>query len=377
MIEIKDKADCCGCSACAQICPRQCISMEIDDEGFEYPEVDASQCISCSLCNKVCPIINAGASKPPLKVYASKNKDEAVRSRSSSGGVFTPLAENIIDDGGVVFGVSFDENWNPVHSYTEARDGLSAFRGSKYVQSRIGTSYKDVKDYMKSGRKVLFSGTSCQVAGLKRFLGREYDNLFTVEILCHGVPSTKVWQKYLDIRKREFNCTEISDVCFRDKRHGWFGYDVTIAFDNGSTYVASHKKDPYFKGFMRNLYLRPSCYACKCKNGRSGSDIVIADYWCINKVLPEFNDNKGVSLILANTEKGLSMLETASTKINYVETGYSKHLSKNSGFAEKAKQHGNRQRFFTKLMEDTLTSADIFLPRLSLYERIKSLIKKL
>ncbi len=349
--------------------------MEIDDEGFEYPEVDASQCISCSLCSKVCPVINAGASKPPLKVYASKNRDEAVRSRSSSGGVFTPLAENIIDDGGVVFGVSFDENWNPVHSYTEVRDGLAAFRGSKYVQSRIGTSYTEVKDFLRSGRKVLFSGTSCQVAGLRHFLGREYDNLFTVEVLCHGVPSPKVWQRYLTVRKREFGDAGVSDVCFRDKRHGWSGYEVAIAFDNGRAYVASHKKDPYFKGFMRNLYLRPSCYACKCKNGRSGSDIVIADYWCINKVLPEFNDNKGVSLILVNTDKGKAMLEGASAKIHCAETGYSKHLLKNSGFAEKAKQHGNRQRFFARLMQEILASADIFLPRQSLYERIKALIK--
>ncbi len=377
MIDIKEKEDCCGCSACVQICPRQCISLVADDEGFEYPQVDASKCIDCSLCNKVCPVINAGASKHPIKIYASKNVDEGVRSKSSSGGVFTPLAENIIDEGGVVFGVSFDKNWNPVHSYAETKNGLTAFRGSKYVQSKIGTSYAEVKAFLRSGRKVLFSGTSCQVAGLKRFLGREYDNLFTVEVLCHGVPSAKVWQKYLDIRKREFCCTDISDINFRDKRHGWANYDVTIAFGNGSSYNTSHKKDPYFRGFMKNLYLRPSCYACKCKNGRSGSDIVIADYWRINKVLPEFNDNKGISLILVNTEKGLLMLEAASAKINFAETGYTKHLKKNGGFAEKVKQSGNRKHFFTRLTKEVPTSLDIFLPRPNLYKRIKALIKKL
>ncbi len=377
MIEIKHKEDCCGCSACAQICPRQCISMVADDEGFEYPHVDASKCIDCSLCCKVCPVINAGDSKHPIKIYASKNVDEEVRSKSSSGGVFTPLAENIIDESGIVFGVSFDKDWNPKHSYTESRDGLIAFRGSKYVQSKIGTSYTEVKAFLRSGRKVLFSGTSCQVAGLKRFLGKEYDNLFTVEVLCHGVPSVKVWQKYLDIRKREFCCQEINDVSFRDKKHGWANYDVTIAFGNGSTYTTSHKKDPYFRGFMKNLYLRPSCYACKCKNGRSGSDIVIADYWRINKVLPEFNDNNGVSLILANTEKGLSMLKTASAKVNFVETGYTKHLRKNGGFAEKMKQHGNRQRFFTSITEEVPPGVEIFLPKTKLLERIKALIKKL
>ncbi|MCM1448369.1 MAG: Coenzyme F420 hydrogenase/dehydrogenase, beta subunit C-terminal domain [Bacteroides sp.] len=346
--------------------------MEVDEEGFEYPCVDYAKCVNCSLCNKVCPVQNAGIPKAPLKVYAAQNLHEETRAKSSSGGVFTPLAETVINDGGVVFGASFDKNWNPVHSYTEQSDGLVAFRGSKYVQSRMGTSYTDVQQFLKAGRKVLFSGTSCQVAGLKRFLGKEYANLFTVEILCHGVPSPKVWQRYLETKKKEFGCDEITEVNFRNKQNGWFVYNVVIAFGNGMVYAESHKKDAYFRGFMKNMYLRPSCYACKCKNGRSGSDVVIADYWCINDVLPGFNDKNGTSLVLVNTEKGLSMFASIADGLYWAETGYVHRLKKNGGFAEALRLPLSRKVFFGILRKNGAEC--IFRIKFGLYDRIKAIV---
>lgn len=373
MIEVKDKKDCCGCSACAQICPKQCIQMRSDDEGFDYPFVDTARCIDCGRCDKVCPIQNAGVAKRPLKVYASKNRDEEVRQESSSGGVFTLLAESVLNRGGVVFGVSFDKDWNAVHSYAESRDGLAAFRGSKYVQSRIGTSYADVKKFLKEGREVLFSGTPCQIAGLRRFLGGECRNLLTVEILCHGVPSPAVWKRYLDCKKKEYRCGEISRINFRSKGNGWHRYSVTMEFKDGTRYERFHKRDPYFKYFLKNLYLRPSCYACRCKNGRADSDIVIADYWNIKNVLPEYDDDKGVSLMLINTERGLSLLASVASGIDCVETGYDECIQRNGGFSEHISVHKGRWKFFRKLVNG---GAETFPVESGLLERVKSLMKR-
>ena len=372
MIDIKDKKDCCGCSACAQICPKQCIKMLSDDEGFAYPSVDKDACIGCGLCERVCPIINSGDAKRPLKVYASKNSDEEVRADSSSGGVFSAIAGDVIRRGGVVFGVSFDDVWNSVHTYTEDLAGLASFRGSKYLQSRIGQSYAQVKSFLQSGREVLFSGTPCQIAGLHGFLRKQYPNLLTVEILCHGVPSSKVWQRYLDCKKKEYSCDAIRRINFRDKKSGWAGYNVTIEFANGMVYERSHKKVPYFRGFIRNLYLRPSCYECKCKNGRSGSDIIIADYWNINNVLPEYNDDKGVSLVLINTEKGASLFGSLSESLDCVETGYEECIGTNKGFAEHLPVADARAAFFRKL--NGSASGSSFPVKSGLMERLTTKI---
>lgn len=198
MIDIKEKKECCGCNACAQRCPKSCITMREDSEGFLYPEVDKEICIDCGICEKVCPVMYQGNKRKPLAVYAVKHKNNEIRLSSSSGGVFTALAESVIDEGGVVFGAKFDDNWCVVHSYSETKEGLAAFRGSKYLQSRIGDSFKKVECFLKANRKVLFSGTPCQIAGLKRFLRKEYDNLLTVDFVCHGVPSPGVWREYLN-----------------------------------------------------------------------------------------------------------------------------------------------------------------------------------
>ena len=206
MIVLQRKEDCCGCHACATACPTQCITMREDAEGFLYPETDVSKCIDCHLCEKVCPVINPfprpevfpNELPDPLS-YAAKIDDEKIREDSSSGGIFTALAENIIRKGGVVFGVRWNEDFKSVvHDFTETLDGLSAFRGSKYLQSIVGDSYKKVRQLLTAKRPVLFTGTPCQIAGLRRFLRKDYENLFTAEVVCHGVPSPKVWRLYLD-----------------------------------------------------------------------------------------------------------------------------------------------------------------------------------
>ena len=243
MIHILDKHNCCGCAACVQACPKQCISFNEDEQGFRYPLVDESLCIDCGLCEKVCPVIHQSDAKKPLKVYAAQNPNEEIRLKSSSGGIFTLLAEAVIDEGGVVFGARFDKNWEVEHGYTESKEGLTAFRGSKYLQSRTGETYKQARDFLKAGRKVLYSGTSCQIAGLKKFLRKEYENLITVDVVCHGAPSPLVWRTYLDDLKKcpkgtagkNSVCSSINEmpvitgISFRDKSTGWKKYGFVLS----------------------------------------------------------------------------------------------------------------------------------------------------
>lgn len=197
MIELKDKKNCCGCASCVQRCPKHCISLIEDEEGFLYPKVDLETCIDCGLCEKVCPVLNKDEKREPLAVYAANNKDEEIRKSSSSGGIFTLLAENIISRGGVVFGARFNEKWEVVHDFVEKTEDLTLFRGSKYVQSKIGDTYYKASLFLKEGRQVLFSGTPCQIAGLRKYLRKDYDNLLTIDFICHGAPSPGVFRTFL------------------------------------------------------------------------------------------------------------------------------------------------------------------------------------
>lgn len=320
MINILDKSQCCGCEACVQVCPKQCISFVEDEEGFFYPSVNTDLCINCCLCEKVCPIINQKNKKEPLKVFAAKNKNEQDLLLSSSGGLFLVLANRIVKEGGVVFGARFDEQWNVVHSYSESEDGIRAFMGAKYVQSRIGSSYMEVRDFLLKGRKVLFTGTSCQIAGLKRFLQRDYENLLTIDVICHGVPSPKVWQRYLtEIQSvvSKANKGSIKSISFRDKRINWKNYSFTLYFTEAPTdrnpptvsFAHIHREDPYMRLFLSNLILRPSCYKCPAKQGKSLSDLTIADFWGIERFYPDFDDKRGVGLLMVNSEKGKHAME--------------------------------------------------------------------
>lgn len=239
MIQIKDKSACCGCSACVQICPKRCIVLKEDKEGFLYPVVNQTLCIECGKCEKACPELHPFDAGESLKAYAAKHPDDAVRAESSSGGIFTLLADAVIDAGGVVFGARFDNDWSVVHDFTETHEGLQAFRGSKYVQSRIGSTYEQAERFLKSGRKVLFTGTPCQIAGLKRYLHKEYENLWAVDFVCHGVPSPLVWKKYLEetiARQCEKNTVLLHSKSLVSERnsiaHEWMRKIDAISFRN-------------------------------------------------------------------------------------------------------------------------------------------------
>lgn len=347
MINIKNKQDCCGCSACAQRCPKQCIAMAEDEEGFLYPKVDISKCIDCHLCEKVCPVINQDEPRTPLNVYAAKNQNDQIRLDSSSGGIFTILAEQVINAGGVVFGACWDEEWNVKHDYAECLDNLSKFRSSKYLQSIIGDNYFKAEQFLKAGRTVLFTGTPCQIAGLKHFLRKDYDNLLAVEVICHSVPSPGIWQRYLEERLQtlKWSKSDIKHISFRNKKTGWKCYSFIIENKNGNVFSELGSKNAFMRGFLADLYTRPSCQACPSKQLKSGSDITLGDFWGIDSLMPEIDDDKGVSAIIINTEKGRKALHSVN---NLIPSSWADMCVNNPALVKSAKVSENKEHFFLK-----------------------------
>lgn len=252
LIKLNGGGYCTACSSCFHSCPKHCITMQADSEGFLYPIVNEADCIDCGLCEKVCHEQHPYDERKPLNVYAAINKDEAVRMNSSSGGIFYLLAEKTIAEGGVVFGARFDENWQVVIDYAKTMDAVKPFMGSKYVQARTATAYKDAESFLKQGRKVLFSGSPCQIAGLHHYLRKEYDNLTTVDFVCHGVPSPKVWGRYLD-EVVKAGKQAINEVKFRNKGNGWKKFNFVLSYkheDMSYSLCCSHPQNHYMRAFL-------------------------------------------------------------------------------------------------------------------------------
>ncbi|MDD4700175.1 MAG: Coenzyme F420 hydrogenase/dehydrogenase, beta subunit C-terminal domain [Oscillospiraceae bacterium] len=348
MIKITDEKSCSGCYACANVCPKQCISMESNSEGFWYPKVNEEQCIDCNLCEKTCPIISKTEVQSTPVAYAAYNRDEQTRMGSSSGGIFALIAENILQNGGVVFGAGFDMGFNVVHSYVETNDALNTFQGSKYVQSKIGDTFQQAKSFLNQGRQVLFSGTPCQIGGLKKYLEKDYDNLICQDIICHGVPSPRVWGKFLsECEKRQQS--SVNHIDFRNKSDGWHNYKMSICFENGNIYKKSNQNNSYIRAFQQNLTLRPSCYACVFKTLHRLSDITLADFWGIESVVPDMFDDKGVSLVLINSDKGKAIFNAVSNKLVYKEADIHEAIKCNSAALKSVCPHPKRDYFFENL----------------------------
>lgn len=304
MIQINDKKDCTGCHACASVCPRKCITMRADEEGFLYPDLDVGVCIRCGACLRVCPVLHPYEVCRPLKVCASRHTCKEIRMQSSSGGVFTRLAEEIIRKGGVVFGARYDDCWKVMHTWADTMEGIACFRGAKYVQSVIGHTYSEVRTFLRQGRWVLFTGTPCQIAGLKHFLKVEYDTLLTADVVCHGVPSPRVWQVYLDTINPLHE--PITTLTMRNKSQGWSRYCMEIRTAKHCLYSGRASRNVFSRGFLADFYLRPSCHACLAKQGRSGSDLTLGDFWGIAEVCPSMDDDLGVSLVVIHSPQGMN-----------------------------------------------------------------------
>lgn len=379
MIKLQTQAECCGCNACVEICPKKCIKMQSDKEGFYYPIVDEKECVDCGLCQKVCPMLGEKENSPQkIEAYAAMCRDEDVRMSSSSGGIFYYAAKQVLEQKGVVFGAAFDSDFLVEHVEISNSEELGKLQGSKYLQSRAFGTFQCVKERLNVNVPVLYSGTECQIEGLKNFLGKEYENLYTIDVLCHGVPSSKVWEKYLDEKTQKYH-SKVKDICFRNKENGWSNYNVRIQFENGAEYKCRYNEDDYMKLFLADICLRPSCHNCRFKNIPRKSDLTLGDCWGVEKYFPQMYDNKGTSIVMANTEKGERLLRALSGEIELQTIELEKAIPHNGAFKQNVEQHRNRAKFFANLEKRELGKL-VKLCEAPIYKRafrkIKRIIKK-
>lgn len=383
MIQIINKQDCCGCGACAQVCPKDCIDMVADAEGFLYPVVDKDFCINCGKCNRICPVLDYRAMEDCGTIpqaYAAYCKDTDVRLKSSSGGLFTIFANKILEDSGVVYGAAYDADMQVHHIGVDNLKDLDALCGSKYVQSRTEDTFRDVKQKLRDGRTVLYTGTACQIAGLKALLGKDYENLYTIDVLCHGVPSPKVWELYLEMQKKSHGAA-VRRTLFRHKKYGWKAYALLLEFTNNKAYERIFSQDPFMQMFLKNICLRPSCYACEFKGMDRPSDITIGDCWGIENVMPDMDDDKGTSVLLIHTEKGKQLLENITCDL-VIRAGELECLLPSDADSRKSVlPHEKRTEFFEALKNEesfarlSKFTADPFSVRL--IQKIKRGVKKI
>ena len=338
---------CCGCSACENACPMNCITLEYDKEGFKYPVVDYDKCIHCNKCFKVCPVENIDFDSYPSKekAYAAYSLNKETRQNSSSGGIFKEIASHIINQGGVVFAVGFDENHRVVNKYSETIDDLNNLLGSKYVQSDMNNTYTRVKEFLNAGRLVYFSGTPCQVEGLKKYLNsKDYPNLVTQNIICHGVPSPKLWQDYISY----LNIDNISKISFRDKTYGWHYFSMRIQSDK-KNYCKRLDEDTWLRLFLENINLRPICYECPFKNDHVFADFTLADCWGSDRLVKGIPDtDEGISLTFVKSEKAENIWNDiiSNNKIKAENIDLSKAKKSQSAIYNSVNKNPKRAIFF-------------------------------
>lgn len=379
---------CSGCAACYAVCARKAISMQPDEEGFAYPRVDESLCVNCSLCERVCPSLHPKAPREPISVYAAKAKDGALRIESSSGGIFSLLARQIISDGGIVYGAAIlGADLSVCHCSAENEEELSRLRGSKYVQSDVGDIYSSVRSQLKDGRKVLFSGTPCQVAALRNFLARDYSNLVCIDVICHAVPSPLAWRKFLEKRAAEFGKGGGSarpeavidrKISFRCKNYGWKRFSMSLRFTNGTEYLLDLYADTFLRGFLSELYNRPSCHECSVRELRSGSDITLGDYWNVHMHFPKMDDDAGTSVVLVNSERGAALVKRVSPFCDIVKSDYADVCRTNPAAYRSSTPHSKRSNFFRLI--SARSDFDVAVNKLlrqPLLRRVGSLVKRM
>ena len=340
---------CAGCSACKNICPKECISFVRNSDGFSIPFIDESKCINCELCKSVCPIINPviDDKREPITI-AAYSKDEDSRRLSSSGGVFALLGNYIISSGGVVVGAAFDENMHLMHFICNKKADLVKLQGSKYIQSDLGDTFSTIKKMLEDNRLVLFTGTPCQIAGLRLFLKKDYQTLYTQDLLCHGVPSPLVWEKYIEMMENEEN-SKIVSADFRCKDSGWNSYSIKIIFDSGTIKRELAKNNKYFLSYMMGMCHRKSCEKCEFKHVHRVSDITLGDFWGIDDVLKEFNDKKGTSIVMIHSKKGEKLFNNVKNSLVFKKIRFEQGIIKNDSMIRSSKSSPLRNNFLKQI----------------------------
>ncbi len=342
--------ECCGCSACANICPKHCIRMTENHEGFLYPQVQEENCVNCGACEKACPVFHeASVQDSRRQAWAVVNQDQSVLMDSSSGGLFSALAAEMIERGGCVFGAAFTADFSRVHHImVENLKDLCRLQGSKYMQSDPENCYPAVREQLIQGRWVLFTGTPCQIAGLKGFLGRDHEKLICADVICHGTPPSLLWRPYLKHIQKKLGSRAIA-VSFRDKTEGWKKFSMKITAEDGKKYRCSLGKDPYLRMFLKNVCLRESCYNCKVKENGFFSDITMGDLWGVEQILPDIESNRGVSLALIHTEKGRILFEQISRSMSVFPVDFERAFPYNPVLTGSVRRPNERDCFFSDL----------------------------
>ena len=369
MMKINTITNCTGCSACYSICPKSAITMTENNEGFLYPQINDEKCIECHLCEQVCPALSPLKSQnSELKSFAAVNNNETIRLDSSSGGVFTAIAEKVLMMGGKVFGAKFSDDFSIIHSWTDNVEDLKEFRGSKYVQSAINESLKECEKFLKEGATVLFTGTPCQIQGLRKFLRKDYDNLLTVDIICHGVPSVLMWKKYIDFHEKRAG-SKVVKTGFRRKDCGWRQFSLWFSFANHTEYSEPQTKGKWMLTFNKNIMMRKSCYDCPAKGCNIVSDITIGDFWGIKNYLTD-DDNKGTSIVFVNTPKGAEYLKEIADKLTLTEIKNYDALKHNTQLLKSLPHHPKREKFIELCKQTNFDTAYKKYVQDSLYFRV-------
>lgn len=310
MIDKVTTKKCYLCQACGDVCPVEAISFKKEQYGFVYPQIDFTKCINCNMCERVCPALGelSEPRKGYPKAYAARSRDLYIRLNSTSGGVFFELASMVIKSGGVVCGAIFDEYFKIIHKVVDKQDAVKEMCGSKYAQSDMSGIFREIKSVLQRGKKVLFCGCPCQTAALKQYIKVENDNLVLIDFICHGIPSQEFLDSYKNFMEKKYK-SKIKEMYFRDKSQGWHSSSVKIYFENGKIYQKPTIADTYMRAFYSGTIMKERCYECQMKDFRSGSDITLGDFWGAELVLPELDDNKGLSAVFVNSEKGLRLFE--------------------------------------------------------------------
>ena len=377
---LENKNSCCGCTACYNICPKNAISMVLDEKGFKRPIIDEDKCVNCGLCKKSCPVLNSTENYSINKCYVGYNKSDISRmNNASSGSIFELIAEEVINQNGIVIGACFNNQNKLIHKYINNISDINKLKGSKYLESDLNDIFKFIRSNIKS-KKILFVGTPCQVAGLKSFLKYNNDNLICLDLFCHGVPSPKLFGKYIKEMEKKYNDTLIN-YNFRDKITGWDTYSNTLIFKNKKISNLARKND-YMKLFLSDIALRESCYNCNFKLGNKYSDITLGDFWGIKNFYPEMYDNKGVSAIIINSNKGNEIFKKISDKIKYKECNLEEITCHNPSLLYSGNYPKKRKDFFNDLEEKPINYlVKKYVHNLPLHKRVikkfKQIIKKI
>ena len=374
---IKFDKRCTGCAGCEQVCPKDAISMNIAN-GFLYPQVDEKLCIDCGLCDHICHYDKDIANQFVKKAYAVKNKSIDIVKKSSSGGMFYALAKYVIQNGGVVFGASFDNDLHLNYDFTDNIENLDKFLTSKYLQSNVNGSFKKVKEFLQQGKKVLFCGTPCIVNGLQNYLQKPSPNLILVDFICHGIPNPKFFEKYVKELEKKYKSKLIS-FNFRYKKNGWEDYCIRLEFENGKSILKPAADDPYMKLFLKDIILRESCYNCNSRGDRRYSDITMADFWGIKDSYPNLYDKDGVSLVIINSKTGQDIFYNISDSIKFDEVDFEKKKKSNLSYCKSPENPAIiREKVYSNMDKYTVQQlADKFVDKISLKKKIRLFLGKI